>query len=136
MLRAIADSYEQTFGLRIVLVETGGIPVSLADSVTYKGRVVDALAHSDRPCAWAACEAPRAGAWVSVSRALLGDKSWALFTTLAHELGHLAAGDFAHLPELAGVMAPGCRNRVCSPWTEADAEFICAAAPCTIVSLP
>lgn len=132
------QAYADRFGLRVQIRE-GGVSLRVQAGVTYKSQPVDAVASYSKWCAFDGCDATNSS--IVFAEELTQGKSWALNWTVLHEIGHLVSGwgrgveGGMHLPELAGAMAPGCRNRVCPSWSEADVALICAHAPCEEISL-
>ncbi len=132
------QAYADRFGLR-VQIRAGGVPLRVQAGVTYKSQPVDAVASYSKWCAFDGCNSTNAG--IVFAEELTLGKSWALNWTVLHEIGHLVSGwgrgveGGMHLPELAGTMAPGCRNHVCPTWSEADVDLICSHAPCEAARL-
>lgn len=145
-----AADYWQTFGVRIEIVEDG-IPILLLPEILYtytakdgtkQTSQVDGLAHYDAFCVAYACNDPRKGVNIQIAESLIGDKAWAMKESMRHELGHILSGWGSpsrmgmHLPSQVGVMSPGCVNHVCMPWSDADAEMICAGVECQWMRYP
>ncbi len=136
---ASIEAFATRFGLTIELA-TDGIPVTVADHVYHDGGEVDGLAHYDHWCAGYECSAGH-GVSIVLSKHLLFGKGWALQTSLDHEIAHVlsgwgrSAGKPLHLPPKMGLLSPGCVDHVCVPWSELDAELICAGSPCAWIRL-
>lgn len=72
-------------------VETGpeGIPVAVADEVTYKGGPVDGRSHYDRWCFNTGCIG---SADILISRGMLTSKPQIAQNSLEHEIAHIVSG--------------------------------------------
>lgn len=139
LIQASAASYRARLGLDVEFTNDG-IPVTMESEIVWKGGLVDGLARYERHCVAGQCSDPYYGVTIMLSEeAVIGAKNWGGQQTADHELGHVWSGwgyirKAMHLPD-GNLMAPGCRNRVCSPWTTNDALFICEAAPCGWINL-
>lgn len=129
-VRASVKRFAERLKIPVVVGE-GGIPITVQDTVLYKGRAVTAMAYYSRYCVFSDCNRV---ASIAVERALLNDKIDWLAQMLDHEIGHIlsAWGRIKkvnmHIAEDYHVMTAGVRRAV--QWTQEDIDLWCSASPC------
>lgn len=128
-VRASVERFRARLELPVSIGQSG-VPVTLEDQVTVKGKAVDGAASYSKLCRFQACVGR---ARIRLSANLLTTKRRFLENVIDHEIGHiLSAWGTAlkvsqHLPEEGHVMSSASGV---GPWTAEDVFLWCSASPC------